>query len=441
MFRDIVSNLSLSPAANSQLVFYFKRLRQEQFTRQLSLVMAGMLVLVQLATMIAPADASNNASPNDIIYGGIQSNPKADLLQVYDQNHDTYGHTDFQALYAHYGLTRADLADATPGTISSSDHTLLSLGRENRFPGQEQVFSVGSYAYYNKPLYLWGDGITYDVLIGHRHSDGAWFAIMYKCGNIVVHQGFPAPPEIGSYGPQTGHTPPTVPKVPIPKQPTPKPTIPTPAPTTVTGSNTPATPPSLPGSPILSKSAVITPADGGPTRNASAGQPVGAGDAITYTLMTTDPNSSALKNYAVSDDISDILEYANVTDQGDGTVTNGTISWDPATIQPHQTDTTTFTVTVMDPIPTTPASTSDPQSYDFKIDNVYGNLVEIPVAVPAAAQIAVASQQLPQTGAGVDGLIVALLAAAIGYFYMRNRQLVSEVEILRGDHYGPGGMQ
>jgi len=92
MFKKIVSQLSLSPSAVSQLTFYAKRLKQERITRSFSAVAAVLIVGLQFATILAPPTASNAASPGDIIYGGVVS--KDDLLNKYDAS------AELKALYA-----------------------------------------------------------------------------------------------------------------------------------------------------------------------------------------------------------------------------------------------------------------------------------------------------------------------------------------------------
>ena len=84
MFTKIVSQLSLSPSAGSQLAFYARRLGQERITRTLSALAAVLVIGLQFATIAAPPTSANAASPNDIIYGGVVS--LNDLLNQYDDN-------------------------------------------------------------------------------------------------------------------------------------------------------------------------------------------------------------------------------------------------------------------------------------------------------------------------------------------------------------------
>lgn len=432
MFRDIVSNLSLSPAASSQLAFYWRRLKREQLTRQLSVVMIVALVMIQIATIVAPPTNANAASPNDVVYGGLGSlHPQQTLLQIYDQDHDSAGHGGYHQLFAHFGIDRNDLANTHHATINSNNHSIKTVGRQPHSALDQAFTAGGSTTYYLRPLYTWGDNVSYPALVGQRHGDGAWFAVLDGCGNIAVLSAAPAPVAHPTPAPTPTPTPhPAATPTPAPVTYVSPPAVvqPTPAPVTPAGSS----------SITQKKSAILIPAGGGPNRDAN-GATAQPGDVIEYTLSTTNTGNGAAKDYVVSDPIADILEYADVIDPRGGILFNGALSWPKTTIKPGETFLTTFQVRVKNPLPTTPASASDPQSFDFKMDDIYGTAVSVNLAVPAQAQLAVASKQLPETGAGTDTLIVFVLFAAIAYFYFRNRQLVTEIDLLRGDHYGNGG--
>ncbi len=163
--------------------------------------MRAMSVITSVVTLVAavfiyvvPALSSQAASTNDIIFGGLdRAHPKESLLQVYDNDRDSYGHTGYHTLFAHYGITRANLASARIGqVINSSNQDLLSLGR-NPHSSEDVTLNIGGQIYYQRPLSSWGSGISYDVIAGQT-ADGTWFAVMYECGNIVIHRPPPPPP-------------------------------------------------------------------------------------------------------------------------------------------------------------------------------------------------------------------------------------------------------
>jgi len=105
-----------------------------------------------------------------------------------------------------------------------------------------------------------------------------------------------------------------------------------------------------------------------------------AGDEITYTLVTKNTGSAGV-NYTVEDGISDILEYANVTAISDGgsIVDSNLVSWPEVKINAGQTINRTFSIKVKNPLPTT---ATNGYHYDWKMYNVYGNEVLIPIEKP-----------------------------------------------------------
>ncbi|MBW4061435.1 PKD domain-containing protein [Candidatus Saccharibacteria bacterium] len=507
MFKDIVSALSFSPHASAQLSFYARRLAKEKVTRVFSAIGAVLIVLLQFSTIAAPPANVNAASPNDIIYGGYVS--KADLLNKYDSS------AELQALYKYFGISRADIAASTKVTINTRDKSLNSVGRIQH-AASDRAFTVGSHEYYARYLYQFDtggnvqSGSNYDVLQGTTAS-GQYFAIMFRCGNVVFKK-FPTPPPTPTPTPKPTPTPtkaptptpkPTAtPKVTPTPTPSPKPTlacvqltgnvISGTAPLTVnyTGegsssgqtitkytfdfgdSSTPASGASrtathtyktagtftaaltVTGSlgtttPVIAPctyKVVVTPTPAAFTKHKSAlnlTQNVDAttksanpGDRIMYSLTTTNIGGVS-DSYTVVEHLADILEYANVSDSDGGLVDkDGILTWNPVTIAPGQTITKTFTVTVKDPVPSTPAGLSDPFSFDLRMDNVYGNAVQVHVTPPLPKQIETAAAQLPATGAGTATTIVLVFSALAIFFYFRNRQLAAEIKLIRHDYQG-----
>jgi hypothetical protein len=497
MFTKIVSQLSLSPSAANNLAFYARRLGAEKVTRTFSAIAAILIVGLQFATIAAPPTPVNAASPNDIIYGGFVS--KADLLNRYD------GSAELQALYKHFGITRADINATKSVTINSKDHTLNSIGRQQHESSDTPIV-VGSHTYYGRGLYVWDtganvqNGSNYEVLQGTRSGDGGYFAVMFHCGNIIYKKLPPKPTPAPTPKPTPKPTPTPTPT----KAPTPTPKVDLacidlqgdqlsgdfPLPVKFTGSgsasgqtiddyifdfgdgstahgstgtsshtyqqpgtytaylrvhgtkgtttaNTQAcsftvnvtSPPAA-----FNKSKTAFNA----TQNVDATtKPANAGDLITYTLTTKNIGGTP-EEYTVVEHVSDILEYASVTnlagaqlDQADGILT-----WPTTVIKPGETLTKQFAVTVKNPIPDTPTGISDKFSYDLRMDNVYGNQISVALNPPLAKQVEAADTSLPDTGAPVSTIIVLAVCGLTLFFYFRNRQLMQEVKILRGEFQG-----
>ncbi len=480
----------------SDLVFYAHRLKKEKVTRTFSAIAAVLIVGLQFATIAAPPTPSNAASSNDIIYGGFVS--KDDMLNRYD------GSSELQALYNYFGITRADLAGTHVATINSRDHSLLSIGRNQHLSSDTKVV-LGSHTYWTRALYTWDtgsnvqNGSSYQVLEGTRARDGAFFAAIFHCGNIVFKTlpPKPTPPPPPKPSPSPSHTPSPSPKPsPSPAKPTitcvqltgdvktgevpltvnytglgsatgqtvseyqfsfgdtktanqPGPKVahlyPTPGVFTATlkvKGSTGAVSPTVPACSftvtVTSPPAAFTKAKSALnlTQNIDATtKPAQAGDVIRYTLTTKNVGGTA-DSYAVVEHIEDVMEYASVTDFGGATLQNGVMTWPAVIIKPGATLTKTFTTTVMNPIPPTPVGLSDKFSYDLRMDNVYGNTVSISLVPPFAKQVEGASTSLPAAGPGTASIIVLAISFITLFFYFRNRQLNAEVKLLRGQYQG-----
>ncbi len=555
----------------SDLLDIFGALKQVGYVRVVSVITAIATLGMSGLIYVVPALSSQASSTNDIIFGGLDRNhPKESLLQVYDSNHDSFGHTGYHALFDHYGITRENLASTHLAHINSSDHDLLSLGRNPHSVLDEQIV-VGNQTYYQRPLYTWGEGVSYDVLEGQT-SSGSWFAVMLECGNIVIktpppppsfrcvdlegstHQGktpldvhFTATPEVKRttvsgfifrYGDGSGpdvsqdrlahhvytkdgtYTATVQVKTPLgTTQVIPAcswtvrvTTTPPPAFDCVsltadkTGGDVPldvhfnaaasvdhttikdfifkfgdGTAPVISGDHLAHHiylregtytatvqvqtplgTTDVTPACSStikPTKTppppkhpriekvksalnltqTKDGQPIDAtskpakpGDVIEYHLVTKNVGDGAQKNFVVRENINDILEYADVTNTFGGTLQNGILTWPAQDIAPHTQIVMKFRVKVKDPLPAKPQSVSDPQSFDLKMDNIYGNKVRVRIKPPAPKQVEQVFQALPQTGNMLNIMVMAVFTALAMFFYMRNRQLLKEVAILRG---------
>jgi peptidoglycan hydrolase-like protein with peptidoglycan-binding domain len=517
-----------SKAAHPRISYYSTKLYRTKMGHQITFVLAALLIAVQLTFNLVPAPRSNASSSNDIIHGGIEGDdPRANLLQVYDRDQDSAGHTDIQESYAALGIDRDDLANTQLTTINTDDPNLLTLNR-NHTESQDQPiqvsadsndpancksqlpFSVGAngqcilyvqrilndlgiavpedgnfgtsmeqairtfqgnygvpstgiidhhtwtrlhqagvadsgHTFFLRPLSLWDDGTQshqQDVLVG-RFSDGRLFYILVGCGNPVIPASSapPPPPPAATPPPPPAVTPPPPPAVTPPPPPavTPPPPAPAATPPPPPAAVTPPPPPPPPPTPlpvqlpniVQSKTASYVDTNNSPLRNAD-GTTAQGGDRVQYSLTTTNTGQATQLDYIVTEHLADVLEYANIIDLGGGSLQNNILTWPAQSIAAGASVTRTFTVQVKDPVPTTAPSTSDPRSFDRQMDNVYGNKISIKVAPTPAAQVITLVRSLPQTGnTGLVG--ISLFTALSLYFFFRNRQLLHEVKLLRGD--------
>lgn len=111
--------------------------------------------------------------------------------------------------------------------------------------------------------------------------------------------------------------------------------------------------------------------------------PAGAGDILRYSLITQNLSSNQI-TLDIVDNISDILQYANVQDLNGGVLDSQTsdVRWSSVSIPANQSvvKTITFVVKPADEWPT-----YNPQNdlTDMVLENVYGNNVEVPLFDPS----------------------------------------------------------
>jgi len=188
MFKKLVSNLPFSPGLVSQMGFYIKRLRQEEFIRRMGMIFTAMSIAVQLVSVAVPPTHAQSSHANNIVREGLTS--KAHLLKVYDQG-DTGGHEDIDEIFNYFGIGRKNIENMRVTSIKSNSlfdgSEAWTMGRHSYgFARETSVYIPAR----NTTLYLrpwaasWG---TYDsqVLLGNR-SDGTQFAVIMNCGNLVI---------------------------------------------------------------------------------------------------------------------------------------------------------------------------------------------------------------------------------------------------------------
>lgn len=159
-----------------------------------------------------------------------------------------------------------------------------------------------------------------------------------------------------------------------------------------------------------------------------------AGDNIEYTLSVTNRSRETREAFVIEENLEDVLEYADLIDASGATFSETPVrmlSWEPVDIRPNETVNRTILIKVKTPIPTTPASTSDPYSYDLKMTNVYGNSIQIDLPPHPIKTVERTITQLPNTGLGANVLIGAVLLGSATYFYYRSRLLVKEVGLVK----------
>lgn len=159
------------------------------------------------------------------------------------------------------------------------------------------------------------------------------------------------------------------------------------------------------------------------------------GDRIRYNLVANNTGKADQKKYIFNEDITDILEYADLEDLGGALKSqkygSTLLTWAPLDIKANSKETKSFIVKVKSTIPDKPRSSSDTLSYDLKMDNVFeGQYVRIMLPPPPTKTVDVIVQSLPQTGSDWPTAILAVFGAAATFIFLRNRLIKKELELM-----------
>lgn len=394
MFRKLVSNLPFSPSLINQIGFYTTRLKKEQLTRKLGLFVTLLALTIQTLTLIVPAQATLAASDNDIIYNG-NGKTKAGIIEAYFNNRDQLGRTDIRAIFQTYKITALELNEAKVVTIRSTRaNNYWSIGRSPRGYGGEVTVQVpNGPLLYSRTLHGWAENRDWKALEVNTASGIRW--ILLECGNIVTKQ------------PSSGAVIKPVDKPIAEKDDQPSFNL------------------------ELHKTA----------RNISQqisnanGTTALPGDTVEYTLSVTNRSPQVRRGFVIEENVSDILEYANITDASGANFSTTPIkmlSWTAVDIKPNETIKRTVLIQIKSPLPTTPVATSDPSSYDMKLVNRYGaDTVQIYLPRNSIKTVEYTVNTLPSTGLGTNIAMSTLLVMVVTYFYFRSRTSVKELVLIR----------
>ncbi len=132
-------------------------------------------------------------------------------------------------------------------------------------------------------------------------------------------------------------------------------------------------------------------------------------DFITYTLTVTNTGSVAANNFVITDNLSSVLPFSDITDNGGATVNGNTITFAPVTVPANGSVSKTFRVRVKYFLQ---------QNLTFVMTNTYGNTVTINIG---AAQ-GVATFVAPRTGASGESAAVFGGLLAGGFALLRYRR-------------------
>jgi uncharacterized repeat protein (TIGR01451 family) len=438
MFEKLLATLPYNPGLAHQVAFYGRRMREESAIRRTGLVFIVLAFMIQFFAVLSPPQQTIAGTSNDLINGGISSGHEAAVACHNNTRH--YGE-----IMGYYGIPCGDLNNAPVTNIHARDYNsqLFSLGNNAYGKPGETPVNINSNKVFWRYLWSWPYG-SQPIKVLKLVEHGATFFVMFDCGNLVSI-GLPQPAPVG-LGPAQ---PVSTPKVGLsPNQPVstprpvppPTPTPPTPCPydSSITADNSSCKPceesvssQDTTACVTIHKTASDVTAGTTDANNTTANP----GDVITYTLYAKNNGKADVKDYLFQEVLSDVLEYADVTDLHGGTMDgNGNVKWPAMTIKPKETVTKQITVKVKDPVPQNAVATNNPASFDLIMTNVYGNTVNIKLPGSPEKTVETAAATLPNTGPGTNLFIGSLIVVAAGYFYGRSRLLAKESNLaLRED--------
>lgn len=159
-----------------------------------------------------------------------------------------------------------------------------------------------------------------------------------------------------------------------------------------------------------------------------------ASDRITFMLSVENKGGTA-KEVEFKDYIGDVLEYSELIEQGGGTYDSQTktLSWPSVTLKPGAKEIRTFTVQMLKQIPASSKNVSETSSYNCMLENAFldaSTIINVDCPAPKVI-VETTVSELPKTGAGANIAFGAILLAAVTFFYLRSRQLGTEVRLVR----------
>jgi hypothetical protein len=154
---------------------------------------------------------------------------------------------------------------------------------------------------------------------------------------------------------------------------------------------------------------------------------------ISFTLHINNPTSKPIIA-DIREDLSDILEYSELIDEGGATLSDkNVIAWPQTSIIPGAQQTRTFRVRILSEIPATPTGINNSMSYDCKISSAFGNTINIKLNCPTPKIIENIISKLPNIAQSSSIIISSVIFFIILFFYIRNKQMQKEIQIIRKD--------
>lgn len=374
VFKKLVTNLSFSPSLIREVALYAKKLKKETQLRFIGVCAAIIAFALQLFVIWSPPEPGNTAHPSNIIYGGIHS--KQDFLQRYQRNE-----ASLQSIVSALGIQPSEIHSLQENQQSMT-HSIYRY-RVTRTPLADTntphfilTYAPSQKVVINSTYNL----LATDILLAGTSNTVGHFAILQHSGDIVVEKS-PTDSEA-----------------------------------------------SLPSGVTLATNVHNDTL----SRPADPRTPLAPNTRLVYTL-TAHNNSSEPLSFTLTDNLSDIREYADIIDISTGILDDKktTIHWPIDQLQPGKKTQRSFTIRVKSRIPSTASNKSNLNSYDCKINNTIGERSSLTVQCPLIKTIAAPLASLPPVRNAPILLGSTCLFLLTIYHHARTKQRMEEIRLLR----------
>lgn len=196
MFKKLISNLPFNPGLLDQVVFYSKRVKQEESLRRIGFAFMALAMFIQTFAVIAPPEKSL-AYSSDYIINGLRT--RDDILRAWDGKTSD---RDVAAIYQKFGITRSDIEKLPmyPNvTVHSNYADYWTMGRtslsavskssqiKRQYKDSEVPVNYGNGTVYLRQLRAWDIVNSFNKYRAFEGwKDGKQFWILVDCGNLTM---------------------------------------------------------------------------------------------------------------------------------------------------------------------------------------------------------------------------------------------------------------
>ncbi|MBS7346272.1 MAG: hypothetical protein KIG14_00975 [Candidatus Sacchiramonaceae bacterium] len=166
------------------------------------------------------------------------------------------------------------------------------------------------------------------------------------------------------------------------------------------------------------------------TTNSSNAVTLEASQEVTFRLSATNEGSEP-RSLAPRNNISDILEYARITNTGDGIIQEDEIVWPEVILLPGETYEASFNATILDHIPTLGRSSVDANSYDCRLSNIFGNRIDLGIDCSSIKNVDIFTTSLPNIDVFLTTIILVVMLLILSTSAYRTNILLKQLSFIR----------